>query len=47
MEYDELKNKLDVERLQYLNSLISELYNVGVKGGMIYTEQEQTGITNY
>lgn len=44
MEYAELQNKLDAERLSHLNSIISEIYNFELEGGLIYTEQEQKDI---
>lgn len=47
MKYSEFQNKLDAERLSYLNSIISEIYNFELEGGLIYTEQEQNGILIY
>ena len=45
MDISEFQNKLDAERMSYLNSIIPAVLNAEVEGGMIYTEQEQKDIT--
>lgn len=44
METSEILYRLDVERLSFLNSLISELYNFDVEGA-VYSEDEQKEIS--
>ena len=41
METSEFQYQLDAERLSYLNNLLSDIYNFELKGGVVYTEQEQ------
>ena len=45
MDILEFQNKLNAERLSYLNSIIPAVLNIEVEGGAVYTEQEQRGIT--
>ena len=45
MDISEFQNKLDAERLSYLNSIIPAVLNAEVEGGAVYTEQEQRSIT--
>lgn len=44
METSEILYRSDVERLSFLNSLISELYNFDVEGA-VYSEDEQKEIS--
>lgn len=45
MDMSEFQNKLDAERLSYLNSIIPAVLNAEIEGGVVYTDQEQKEIT--
>lgn len=46
METTEILYQLDAERLSFLNSIISELYNFDVEG-VVYSEEEQNEISAF